>query len=159
MIHWNEPGPFNTRLIASPTLDVSTPDRALFIVVSFEGPDPYSQAGGLGVRVSGLVETLADMDYETHLFFIGDPALPGEECVRGGRLVLHRWSQWISANCPRGVYDGETGKVADVTASLPTYLTECILGPALALGQTPIVLCEEWQTSKTLEHFQICRFL
>ena len=147
MVYSNESSQANGRLIASPKLEPNAPDRALFIVVSFEGPDPYSQAGGLGVRVSGLVETLADIDYETHLFFIGDPALPGEECVRGGRLVLHRWSQWISANCPKGVYDGEMGKTADISASLPAYLTERILGPAVAAGQTPIVLCEEWQTA------------
>lgn len=146
MVYSNESGQPSVRLIPSHTVDA--PDRALFVVVSFEGPDPYSQAGGLGVRVTGLVETLADMDYETHLFFIGDPGLPGEECVRGGRLVLHRWSQWISVNCPRGVYDGEIGKVADVSASLPGYLMERILGPAIAGGQTPIVLCEEWQTAE-----------
>src|SRR5262245_3944531 len=75
-----------------------TPDSTIFIIVSFEGPDAYSQAGGLGVRISGLVSTLADLGYETHLFFIGDPAAPGEESTRDGRLVLHRWSQWISAN-------------------------------------------------------------
>ena len=146
MVYSNGPRQLSPRFIASPKLD--TPDRAVFVVVSFEGPDPYSQAGGLGVRVSGLVETLADMEYETHLFFIGDPGLPGEECVRGGRLMLHRWSQWISANCPRGVYDGEAGKVADVSASLPAYLAESILAPAIALGETPIVLFEEWQTAE-----------
>ena len=81
-------------------------DNLLFVIVSFEGPDPYSQAGGLGVRVSGLARTLAEQGHETHVFFIGDPALPGEERIGDGRLVLHRWAQWISANCPLGVYDG-----------------------------------------------------
>jgi glycosyltransferase involved in cell wall biosynthesis len=148
MVYNNEPGPVSARLAASPKIDATAPDHALFIVVSFEGPDPYSQAGGLGVRVTGLAETLADMDYPTHLFFIGDPTLPGEESVGSGRLVLHRWSQWISANCPRGVYDGEFGKVADVSASMPLYLCDRILRPAVAAGQTPIILCEEWQTAE-----------
>ena len=125
-----------------------TPDNTLFVVVSFEGPDPYSQAGGLGVRVSGLVQALADQDYQTHLFFIGDPNLPGEEATRGGRLVLHRWAQWISANCPAGVYEGEPGKVADVTASLPAYLVDRILAPAIAVGRIPVLLFEEWQTAE-----------
>ena len=49
---------------------------SLFSLVSFEGTDPYSQAGGLGVRVSGLARTLAELRYETHLFFIGDPHRP-----------------------------------------------------------------------------------
>ena len=147
MLYSNELNPANSHRIASTMLDAAT-DHALFIVVSFEGPDPYSQAGGRGVRVTGLVETLAEMDYETHLFFIGDPGLHGEESARDGRLVLHRWAQWISANCPKGVYDGELGKVADVSASLPAYLAERILAPAVAAGQTPIVLCEEWQTAE-----------
>jgi len=119
----------------------------MFVVISFEGPDLYSQAGGLGVRVSGLVRTLADLGYETHLFFIGDPTLPGEEATRAGRLILHRWAQWISMNCPGGVYDGEAGKVADVTSSLPHYLVDRILAPAIAAGRIPILLFEEWQTA------------
>lgn len=148
MVFSSEASQSSTRIVATSTADGALADRVLFVVVSFEGPDPYSQAGGLGVRVSGLVDTLADMDYETHLFFIGDPALPGEECVHGGRLILHRWAQWISMNCPRGVYDGEMGKVADVTSSLPAYLTDRILAPAVAAGQIPIVLFEEWQTAE-----------
>ncbi len=123
------------------------PDTAVFILVSFEGPDPYSQAGGLGVRVSGLARTLAELDFETHLFFIGDPWLPGEERTHGGRLVLHRWAQWISANCPGGVYHGEDGKAADLSASLPSYLLEHIVTPAIGAGRIPILLFEEWQTA------------
>jgi hypothetical protein len=50
-----------------------------FHVLSFEGPDPYSRAGGLASRVEGLTETLATLGFETHLWFIGDPELPGHE--------------------------------------------------------------------------------
>jgi arylsulfatase A-like enzyme len=95
------------------------PGNSLVILVSFEGPDPYAQAGGLGVRVTGLAHTLAELGYETHLFFIGDPHLPGEETR--GRLTLHRWAQWISAYHPRGVYDGEEDKRGDLASSLPSY--------------------------------------
>ncbi|MFI5228273.1 MAG: glycosyltransferase family 4 protein [Gemmatimonadales bacterium] len=127
-----------------PALD---PKNTVIAVVSFEGPDRYSQAGGLGIRVTGLVHSLAGLGYETHLFFIGDPALPAEERVGDGRLTLHRWSQWISTNCRRGVYDGEAGKVADLTTSLPPVLIERVVQPALAAGKIPIVLFEEWQTA------------
>jgi glycosyltransferase involved in cell wall biosynthesis len=136
------------RYVPAPVARAIEPDNSVFVVVSFEGCDPYSQAGGLGVRIAGLVETLADLDYETHLFFIGDPSLPGEEARHDGRLILHRWSQWISANCPGGVYDGEAGKVADVSASLPSYLVENVLLPAIASGKIPMVLFEEWQTAE-----------
>ncbi len=121
--------------------------NAVFNIVSFEGTDPYSQAGGLGVRVSGLARTLAELHHETHLFFIGDPRRPGEERGMDGYLTLHRWGQWISANCPRGVYDGEEAKVSDITRSLPPYIIDRVIRPALAAGRIPVVLLEEWQTA------------
>src|SRR5438552_16120864 len=95
--------------------------RALFVIVSFEGPDPYSQAGGLGVRVTGLAQSLAELGSETHVFFLGDPALAPEERSHRDRLVLHRWAQWISRHCPAGVYESEAAKVHDSTQSLPRY--------------------------------------
>lgn len=95
-----------------------TPDNSLFILVSFEGPDLWSQAGGLGVRIAGLSRSLAEAGWETHLFFIGDPTLPGEERQVGGRLTLHRWGQWISRNTPT-VYHGEDAKRVDMEKSLP----------------------------------------
>lgn len=122
--------------------------RALFILVSFEGPDRYSQAGGLGIRVSGLAHALAEFDYETHLFFIGDPTLPPIDRQFDDRLVLHRWSQWISRNCPLGVYDGELGKCADLTASLPRHVIEHLILPAIAADRIPVLLFEEWQTAE-----------
>jgi glycosyltransferase involved in cell wall biosynthesis len=123
-----------------------TPGNSIVVLVSFEGPDPYAQAGGLGVRVTGLANTLADLGYQTHLFFIGDPRLPGEETR--GRLTLHRWAQWISAYHPLGVYDGEEGKRHDLATSLPSYLVDRIIAPAVAAGRIPIVLSEEWQAAE-----------
>ncbi|HVX38736.1 MAG TPA: glycosyltransferase family 4 protein [Gemmatimonadaceae bacterium] len=125
-----------------------SPDRTLFVAVSFEGPDPSSQAGGLGIRMTGLVDTLASLGYETHIFFFGDPDRPGEERVTDSRLVLHRWGQWISRNCAGGVYDGEAAKVDDMTRALPPYLVDRVLVPAIASGRVPIVLFEEWQTAE-----------
>ncbi|HEX4682796.1 MAG TPA: glycosyltransferase [Gemmatimonadaceae bacterium] len=122
--------------------------ESLFSVVSFEGTDPYSQAGGLGVRVSGLARTLAELRYETHLFFIGDPHRPGEERTMDGYLTLHRWAQWISINCLGGVYDGEEAKVRDLTQSLPQYLLDRVVRPAIAANKMPVVLFEEWQTAE-----------
>ena len=37
--------------------------RTVFVVLSFEGPDVYSQAGGLGVRVKGLSRTVAQLNW------------------------------------------------------------------------------------------------
>ena len=125
------------------------PESSVFILVSFEGPDLFSQAGGLGVRMAGLARTLADAGYETHLFFIGDPALPGEESLQQGKLVFHRWGQWISRNTPGGVYEGEDSKRQDMERSLPPFVRDQLLLPALAAGRSPVVLLEEWQTVKT----------
>ncbi len=122
------------------------PENSLAILVSFEGPDRYAQAGGLGVRVTGLAQTLADLGYETHLFFLGDPRLPGEETR--GRLTVHRWAQWISAYHPRGVYDGEEEKRRELAASLPPYLVDRLIAPAIGEGRIPIVLSEEWQAAE-----------
>jgi glycosyltransferase involved in cell wall biosynthesis len=127
---------------------VLNPENTTFIVVSFEGPDPYSQAGGLGIRVTGLVRELAESGYPTHLFFIGDPNLPGEEVRFDGRLTLHRWGQWISKHHSGGVYDGEETKRADLTRSLPQFVMEHAVMPALNDGRVPVVLLEEWQTAE-----------
>src|SRR5205807_2517704 len=99
-----------------------SPATTVVILVSFEGPDRYSLAGGLGTRVSELARAFADGGARTHLVFIGDPALPARE--EGGLLTLHRWAQWISRYHPNGVYDGEEGKLRDLAHTLPRFLVE-----------------------------------
>ncbi len=126
-----------------------TAANSVFVLVSFEGPDLYSQAGGLGVRIATLADSLAQAGFVTHLFFVGDPKLPGEEHRHDGRLILHRWGQWISRNCPTGVYEGEEAKRTDMEKSLPPFARDHIILPAIAEGRTPVVLFEEWQTVKT----------
>ncbi len=121
-----------------------------FCLISFEGPDRYSQAGGLGVRITHLAETLAQQGFETHLFFVGDPTLPGLETRLDGRLILHRWGQWISAYHPNGVYAGEEDKLRDFNDSLPPFLIEQVIQPAIAAGRLPVILAEEWHTAEAL---------
>jgi glycosyltransferase involved in cell wall biosynthesis len=125
-------------------------DNTIFILISFEGPDIYSQAGGLGVRVTHLSQTLSREGFTTHLFFIGDPHLKGEETSKGGKLIIHRWCQWISRYNPAGVYQGESGKVNDFSQSLPPYLLEYLIYPALKEEKLVVVLAEEWQTAKAV---------
>ena len=127
-----------------------TTENTVFVIVSFEGRDPYSLAGGLGVRVANLSETLADIGFPVHVFFIGDPKLPGEEVSQGGRLVLHRWCQWISQYHPKGVYDGEEGKLDDFNRSLPSYIVEHVAAPAISQGKLVAILGEEWQTTEAM---------
>ena len=126
---------------------IFTPDRTVFVLLSFEGPDLYSLAGGLGVRVKGLSRSLATLGFDTHLYFVGDPDLPGEESHEGGRLHYRRWCQWISAQHRDGVYDGEEGKIRDWNASLPASVIEDVIGPAVTAGSSVVVLGEEWHTS------------
>jgi glycosyltransferase involved in cell wall biosynthesis len=116
-----------------------------FHVLSFEGPDAYSRAGGLATRVCGLSETLAEAGFEAHLWFVGAPDLPGHETR--GRLHLHRWCQWVSAHHPQGVYAGEHGKQAEYTASLPPFLLRQVLAPYLRAGGRAVVLAEEWHSA------------
>ncbi len=121
-----------------------------FHILSFEGPDAYARAGGLASRVEGLANTLADLGFETHLWFIGDPDLPGHES--DGRLHLHRWCQWVSHHHEGGVYDGEIGKHAEYSASLPPVLVEQYLKPQLESGGRAVILAEEWQTVDAVLH-------
>jgi glycosyltransferase involved in cell wall biosynthesis len=126
------------------------PEQTTFILLSFEGPDVYSQAGGLGVRVKELSRALAERGFTTHLFFVGDPKLPADESALGGKLWLHRWSQWISRYHPVGVYDGEDDKVADINQSLPETLLTSYIRPAIERGQTVVVLGEEWHLAHAM---------
>jgi glycosyltransferase involved in cell wall biosynthesis len=121
-----------------------------FHVLSFEGPDEYARAGGIASRVTGLVRALADAAYETHLWFVGDPALPGHEVQ--GSLHLHRWCQWISQYHPSGVYEAEEGKRADYVASLPPFLFQEALVPYLQSGGHAVILAEEWHTADAVLH-------
>jgi glycosyltransferase involved in cell wall biosynthesis len=118
-------------------------------ILSFEGPDPYSRAGGLATRVEGLAQTLAGRGIDTHLWFVGDPERPGHE--QQGSLSLHRWAQWVSRYHPGGVYDGEHGKWAEFSSSLPPYLFE-VLHPQLSRGGRALVIAEEWQTVEAVLH-------
>lgn len=118
------------------------------VLLSFEGPDVYSQVGGLGVRVTELADALAQAGYDVDLIFIGDPNLPAIE-ERGPRLRLRRWSQWISAFHPRDVYDGEIGKLNDFASSVPQFVVDEIVAPASARGERVLVMAEEWHTVST----------
>lgn len=127
----------------------ATPNNSEFVLLSFEGPDqPYSQAGGLGVRVSELAQALAERGFTTHLIFIGDPDRPGEERLLDERLTLHRWCQWISHYHPHGVYDGELEKVYDFNETVPHFVLESIVRPAAERGRTTVLLAEEWHTAE-----------
>jgi glycosyltransferase involved in cell wall biosynthesis len=121
-----------------------------FHLLSFEGPDPYSRAGGIATRISGLSEALAEAGFDTHLWFVGDPHLPGVEA--SGSLILHRWCQWISRYHPGGVYDGEEGKWSDLSRSLPPVLFHESLLPHLRSGGRGVILAEEWQTADAVLH-------
>lgn len=121
-----------------------------FHILSFEGPDEYARAGGIASRVTGLVRALADAAYETHLWFVGDPARPGHE--RQGNLHLHRWCQWISQYHPSGVYAAEEGKRADYVASLPPFLLREMLLPYIQNGGHAVIMAEEWHTFDAVLH-------
>jgi glycosyltransferase involved in cell wall biosynthesis len=119
-------------------------------ILSFEGPDPYARAGGIASRIVGLAQALAESGFETHLWFVGDPDLPGNE--RCQQLRLHRWCQWISCYHPAGVYDGEETKQIDYASSLPPFLLREVLLPHLQRGGTAVLLAEEWHTVDAVLH-------
>jgi glycosyltransferase involved in cell wall biosynthesis len=120
-----------------------------FHILSFEGPDRYSRAGGLASRVEGLALSLSRQGFETHLWFIGDPDAPGEELWRG--VHLHRWCQWISRQERAGVYAGEEWKRHEYVTSLPPVLFK-FQERRLRNGGESVVLAEEWQTADAVLH-------
>ena len=127
-----------------------TPDNAQFVVLSFEGPDRYSQAGGLGTRVTELSRALAQAGFTTHLIFIGDPALPSVETSECGKLHFYRWCQWISQSHPTGAYEAEWDKLTDYANSVPWFVTDRLVRPAADQGRMTVVMAEEWHTTETL---------
>ena len=127
-----------------------SPANTLFVMLCFEGPDVYSTAGGLGTRVTELSEALATQGYTTHLIFIGDPHKPPVETRLDGRLILERWSQWVSKYYPNGVYDGEEQKLYDFNESVPYHIYNEIARPAIAEGKLVVILGEDWHTAEAM---------
>ena len=125
-------------------------EHTQFHVLAFEGPDPYSRIGGLETRISGLCQALVRAGLETHLWFVGEPDLPGYE--RRDGLHLHRFCQWISRYHPQGVYDGQYNKVPDYAGALPPALMRDWLGPHIAHGGHGVIMAEEWQTADAVLH-------
>lgn len=126
-----------------------TPDNTEFVILSFEGPDPYCRAGGLGVRMTELSRTIAARGFDTHFYFVGDPEAPAMERVGETSLFLHRWCQWISRKHPMGVYDGEEAKLYDFRKSIPQHIVNERVKPAVARGRRVVILSEEWHTADT----------
>jgi glycosyltransferase involved in cell wall biosynthesis len=127
-----------------------SPENTLFVLLCFEGPDIYSTAGGLGTRVTELSEALATQGYTTHLIFIGDPTKPSVETRVDGRLILKRWSQWVSKYYLNGVYDGEEQKLYDYNESVPYHIYHEIVRPAVASGKTVVIMGEDWHTAEAM---------
>lgn len=126
------------------------PDNTVFAILSFEGPDIYSLAGGLGVRVTELGKCLSDMGFDTHLFFAGDPNKPFVEKFGNDKFTLHRWCQQLSANAPTGVYENERYKVYDYERFLPQHLFDEIIKPATLSNKKVVILGEEWHTAPAI---------
>lgn len=127
-----------------------TPENTTFVLLSFEGPGCYSSAGGLGVRITSLSRSLAGLGFAAHLFFIGDPTRREEDAFNGGKLRLHPWCQWISRYYPRGVYEGENQKLYDFNESIPGFVTEHIVKPALKENKLVVIMGEEWHTAEAM---------
>ena len=127
-----------------------SPENTMFVMLCFEGPDVYSTAGGLGTRVTELSEALATQGYTTHLIFIGDPYKPDTEVRVDGRLILKRWSQWVSKYHLNGVYDGEEEKLYDYNESVPYHIYNEIVRPAQAEGKMVVIMGEDWHTAEAI---------
>ncbi len=134
------------------------PGETTVVLLSFEGPDRYSNRGVVGGYVSGLGRAFAAAGFDTTLIYIGDPDAPREEEQQiegGGTLRLVRWSQWISRYYPGGPYDDEDARVLDYTEGVPSYvagLAEVVQGNAPPSSPPGLVVIAcEWQTSQAMQ--------
>jgi glycosyltransferase involved in cell wall biosynthesis len=151
-----ETGPTATDVCGAGAIDESVHRRrcrghaavnaaALHVIhLSFEGPDPYSRAGGLAVRVSTLDEAIAATGVPVDLYFVGDPSAAAIEHRRG--VTLHRWCQSISAGAAGGVYEAEEDKIAELCTWWPRHVAERIMAHQ-ELGVHTVVLAEDWHTA------------
>ena len=129
-----------------PRLPKLLPETLQFVLLSFEGPDQYAMAGGLGVRMKELGLELARQGFTTHHIFIGDPAKPARSHPHKN-LTLHRWCRWLSERYPAGVYAGEESKLLDWNNSVPPFVVADLVRPAAQEGKLTAVLAEEWHTA------------
>ena len=127
-----------------------SPQNLELVILSFEGPDqPYSMAGGLGVRVAELSQALAAQGYTTHLIFIGDPRLPGPGGARGGAPDPAPLGPVDLAVPPRRrLRRARKGKLGDFNDSVPPFVLDQIIRPAASQGKVVAVLAEEWHTAE-----------
>src|SRR5207244_9265024 len=72
--------------------------------------------------------------------------LPAREQRSEGRLVLERWSQWISVFHKDEVYDGEDGKWRDFSRTVPPHVADLVAASASEVRRT-VLLVEDWQTA------------
>ena len=119
------------------------------VLLSFEGPDPYSMVGGLGTRVTEMSAAMAAQGIRTTLIFVGDPERPAVQAPQPN-LEYRRWCQWISAYHPGNVYDGEYGKVDDYKGSVPPFVVDSIVEPAARRGEYVLIIAEDWQTAPAI---------
>ena len=115
-----------------PVLPELLPGETEFVLLCWEGPDPYARVGGLGTRITGLSRALAEGGYRTHLVFVGDPDRPEREAE--DRLHLYRLCQGLSRT-HAGVYEGEEARLEEYGRLAPIVAWEAAIAPALAAGR------------------------
>ena len=143
-MHREEPGYASTSYPATrpqgpggapwPTLPRLTPDTLEFVLLSFEGPDQYAMAGGLGVRMKELALELARQGFRTHLVFIGDPELPRQESPVEN-LTLHRWSPVAFGPLPGRRLPGRRGQARRLERATSRLRRLTLVEPAAAAGR------------------------
>lgn len=116
------------------------------VVLSFEGPDPYSSVGGLATRVCDMVGALGDAGVKSTLMFVGDPEKPHTEQAFAN-VEYRRCAQSVTARLKSDLYSDEDEKIKDILASVPRFITEEIVAPAASRGKRTLVIAEEWQTA------------
>jgi glycosyltransferase involved in cell wall biosynthesis len=117
-------------------------DLEQFHILSFEGPDPYSRAGGIATRITGLIGALSNMGHRTHLWFVGDPDLPDTR-----RRGCSRCTAGASGSpSPGGRVRRRGGEGRRLRAFAAAVLDGARARACARIWRRAVVLAEEWQT-------------
>ena len=109
-------------------------------------------AGGLGSQGFQSISNLSQRRfYHSSFLYRRPPSAKERKYSRNGKLILHRWCQWISDYHPAGVYQGENRKAPGLYQNLfPLISWNILLNRLLKKIRLVVILAEEWHTAEVI---------
>jgi hypothetical protein len=119
-------------------------------ILSCEGPDHYARASRLATRMAGVGQALAKAGDETHLWFVGDPYLPGHETQE--QLHFHRWCHGLAVIIPLASMTARRASVRIMRPRCRRFCSRKHSSRIWVRGGRAVILAEEWHTVDAILH-------